>query len=253
MVNLLLVSHSKNLAESAAHMALQMIASGNVKIAAAAGIGEGNQELGTNAMEISEKIQEIFTDEGVLVLMDLGSAVLSTQMALDLLPDEIRSKVVICPAPFVEGAVVAAAQASAGSSLEEVYREAVGSIRSKVDSLKEDEEVPSTAEDKKESQLGKEGQETSEVILTLTNEHGLHARPGVRFVQTASVFDADIQVTNLTTGKGPSSAKSLTAVTFLGALQGHQIKVTATGKQGQQALKALSDLIESNFKEEKAD
>ena len=92
--------------------------------------------------------------------------------------------------------------------------------------------------------------EAEGVILTLENEHGLHARPGVRFVQTASKYDADIMVKNLTTGKGPSSAKSLTAVTFLGVLKGHQIQVTATGKQKDEALKALTELVESKFGEE---
>ena len=246
MVNLLLVSHSKKLADSAADMALQMIASGTVKIATAAGIGEDNQEFGTNAMEIAEKIQEVYTDAGVLVLMDLGSAVLSTQMALSMIPDEMQANVRVCPGPFIEGAVVAAAQASSGSDLDAVYKEAMNSIKPKAEQF--EDEAETGLESAPEAQPAPSG-DTDEITLTVINEHGLHARPGVRFVQTASNFDADIMVKNLTTGKGPSSAKSLTAVTFLGVLKGHQIQVSASGSQKDEALAALKELVESNFGE----
>ena len=247
MVNILLVSHSKKLADSVAEMALQMIGSGSVKIATAARIGEGNQDFGTNAVEIAEAIQNIFTEAGVLILMDLGSAVLSSQMALDLIPLEMKTKVRICPAPLIEGAVVAAAQASSGSDLDSIYREAMDAIKPKEEQLevsneKIQEEIP--IESQPSADISKK-----EIILTMQNEHGLHARPGVRFVQTASNFDADIMVKNLTTGKGPSSAKSLTAVTLLGVLNSHQIKITAEGKQRDEALQALADLIESRFGE----
>ena len=79
--------------------------------------------------------------------------------------------------------------------------------------------------------------------------HGLHARPAVKFVQTAASFDAEIMVNNLTTNKGPASAKSLIAITMLGVMKGHQIQVTATGRQQEEVLKALSDLVENNFGE----
>jgi phosphocarrier protein FPr len=246
MVNLVLVSHSKKLADSVAGMALQMIASGQVKIATAAGVGEDNQDFGTNAVEIAEAIQKVDSKDGVLVLMDLGSAVLSTQMALELLPDEVRTRVRVCPGPFIEGAVVGAAQASAGGTLEQVYNEAFNSIKPKEEQF----EPELTAQPVEKPVDQQEAADTSEVLLTLENEHGLHARPGVRFVQTASGYDADIMVKNLTTGKGPSSAKSLTAVTFLGVLKGHRIQITATGKQKEEALKALTELVESKFGEE---
>ena len=246
MVNILLVSHSKKLADSAADMALQMIASDTVKIATAAGIGENSQEFGTNAVEIAEALQSIYTDAGVLVLMDLGSAVLSTQMALDLIPPEMKDNTRVCPGPFIEGAVVAAAQASTGASLDDIYQEAMQAIEPKVEQFPElKEPAPEPQPAPKDSSAEME----DSVVLTVTNEHGLHARPGVRFVQTASKYDADIMVKNLTTDKGPSSAKSLTAITFLGVQQGHQIRISAEGKQKDEALEALSALIKSKFEE----
>ncbi|MCJ7519267.1 MAG: HPr family phosphocarrier protein [Anaerolineaceae bacterium] len=248
MVNLLLVSHSKNLAESIAKLAQQMIISGAVKISIAAGIGEDNQEIGTNALEIAEAIQDIYSNEGVLVLMDLGSAVLSTEMALDLIPSDMRDKVRICPAPFIEGAIVAAAQASSGSNLEVVYREAMDALKPKYDQLREKiAEVPEEESEKKK--LPSNDDEKKEIVLTIRSVHGLHARPAVKFVQTAAIFDAEIMVNNLTTNKGPASAKSLIAITMLGVIKGHQIQVTAKGQQREEALEALSNLVENNFGE----
>jgi len=248
MVNLLLVSHSKNLAESVVGLAKQMIRSGEVEISIAAGIGEDHQEIGTNAVEIAEAIQDIYTNDGVLVLMDLGSAVLSAQMALDLIPPDICQKVRICPAPFIEGAVVAAAQASSGSSLEVVYREAMDALKPKYDQLREKiTEVPEKESEKKT--LPSNDDEKKEIILTVRSVHGLHARPAVQFVQTAASFNADVMVKNLTTNKGPSSAKSLIAITMLGVMKGHQIQVTAIGQQREEVLKALSNLVEDNFGE----
>jgi phosphocarrier protein FPr len=248
MVNLLLVSHSKLLAESVVGLAKQMIRSGVVEISIAAGIGEDHQEIGTNAVEIAEAIQDIYTNDGVLVLMDLGSAVLSAQMALDLLPSDMCQKVRICPAPFIEGAVVAAAQAGSGSNLEIVYREAMAALKPKYEQL--GEKITETPEEESEKKtLPTNDEDKKEIILKVRNVHGLHARPAIKFVQTAASFDAEIMVNNLTTNKGPSSAKSLIAITMLGVMKGHQIQVTATGRQQEEVLKALSDLVEKNFGE----
>ncbi|MDO9546784.1 MAG: dihydroxyacetone kinase phosphoryl donor subunit DhaM [Pelolinea sp.] len=247
MVNLLLVSHSKNLAESVADLAKQMIVSGAVKISIAAGIGEDHQEIGTNAVEIAEAIQDIYTNEGVLVLMDLGSAVLSAQLALDLIPPDVCQKVRICPAPFIEGAIVAAAQASSGSNLETVYREAMDALKPKYVQVRE--KIADAPEEFEKIMISSDDEEKKEIILTIQNVHGLHARPAVKFVQTAASFDAEIMVNNVTTNKGPASAKSLIAITMLGVMKGHQIQVTAMGQQREEALKALSDLVEDNFGE----
>lgn len=248
MVNILLVSHSKNLAVSTAKLAEQMVTSGAVKINIAAGVGEDHQEIGTNALEIAEAIQKIYTNEGVLVLMDLGSAVLSAQMALDLIPPEITQKVRICPAPFIEGAIVAVAQASSGSNLEIVYRQAMDALKPKYAQL--GEKVTEVLEEESEKKtLPLNNEEKKEIILTIRNKMGLHARPAAKFVQTAASFNAEIWVNNLTTNKGPASAKSLIAITMLGVTKGHQIRITTMGQQREEALEALSNLVKNNFGE----
>ena len=99
-------------------------------IEAAGGIDEPG-ELGTDAVRVMEAIARAGTGE-TLVLMDLGSAVLSAETALDLLDDDARAGVLLCEAPLVEGAVAAAAAARAGASLAEVAAEARNGLAGKV-------------------------------------------------------------------------------------------------------------------------
>src|SRR5262245_55249768 len=103
MVGIVLVSHSHALAVAARDLALG-VSGAKAPIAVAAGAGENHSEFGTNAVEIMEGIQSVMSDEGVLVLMDMGSAILSTETALGFLDESTRAKVRCTGAPFVEGA-----------------------------------------------------------------------------------------------------------------------------------------------------
>ena len=125
MVNLVIVSHCRKLAQGVKELADQMTG-GKVQIAAVGGLidDEGTEHLGTDALRISAAIDQIWTEEGVLVLVDLGSAILSTELALDLLPDERREACLISNAPIVEGAGFAAVEASLHHSLETVNQAA---------------------------------------------------------------------------------------------------------------------------------
>jgi phosphocarrier protein FPr len=248
MVNLLLVSHSKKLVEGVAEMARQMISSEKVKIATAAGVGEDNQELGTNALEIVEAIEEIYTEDGILVLMDLGSAILSTEMAFELIPEEMKANIKICPAPFVEGAISAGVQSGLGSDLETVYREAVNSLSAKIAQVSDDEGEP-YAEEIYPAITPKLEAEVSEVTLTVPCEQGLHARPAVLFVKTINNFDATVMVKNLTENKGPVEANSLISVMLIAARKGDVVHITAEGPQKDEVIAALVDLFDRNFDE----
>jgi PTS hybrid protein len=122
-VGLVVVSHSAKVAEGVVEMAAQMAA--GVRIEAAGGTDEGG--IGTDATLIAEAIAAADSGDGVLVFADLGSAVLYAQLAIDELVDEQRrGSVRIADAPLVEGAVIAAIQASTGSSLDEVAEAARG-------------------------------------------------------------------------------------------------------------------------------
>jgi dihydroxyacetone kinase phosphotransfer subunit len=115
-VSLVLVSHSLQLAEGVRELAGQMT-QGKVKIAVAGGTADGR--LGTDATAIRAAIEDVRGKEGVLILVDLGSAVLSTQMAIEGLADE-GGRVLLSNAPFVEGAVIAAVEASIDKDLDQV-------------------------------------------------------------------------------------------------------------------------------------
>lgn len=117
---MVIVSHSSKVAEGIRDIAQQM--SKEVNIIAAGGTGEG--EIGTDAIKIQAAILETNTGDGVIIMVDLGSAVLSAEIALDFLDEELRKNVRIADAPIVEGAVVAAVQASTGATLDEVIRTA---------------------------------------------------------------------------------------------------------------------------------
>ena len=82
MVGIVVVSHSRPLADAAVELALQMVRGAPPPIAIAAGLDDG--VLGTDAVRVREAIDRVASAAGVLVLMDLGSAVLSAELALDL-------------------------------------------------------------------------------------------------------------------------------------------------------------------------
>ena len=113
MIAFVLVSHSRDVAAGVREMALQMTG-GLVPVIACGGGSDGG--LGTDACAIADAIRSVARDEGVLVLCDLGSAILSAEQALEFLDEKERSGVRIADAPFLEGAVLGAIQASAGSS-----------------------------------------------------------------------------------------------------------------------------------------
>ncbi len=246
MVNLLLVSHSHQLAKGVAELVRQMAPSDTVKIAVAAGIGDNNEELGTNAAEIMEKLIELQSPEGILVLMDLGSALLSTDMALEMLEDDQKANIRMCPAPFVEGAIAAGVQANMGADLEAVYREAMSALLAKQEQI-----APGSAAQVLSAAPtpAAEAEEQSEFTVVVSNASGLHARPAAVFAKTISAYDAKVTVTNLSENKGPLHINGLIAVMLLGAKKGDTLKVQAEGSQKTEVLDALAELFRSNFGE----
>jgi multiphosphoryl transfer protein len=245
MVGLVIVSHSRDLANALLQLTLQ-VAAAQLPIATAGGVGTDRSEFGTDAVEISEAIHSVFSSDGVVVLMDLGSAVLSAQMAVELLPPEIADKVMFCAAPLVEGCIAAAVQISLVSSAQEVCQEASSALLPKQEQLGS----PAPAGAAPAAAPPQPSQpDTLQVTLTLKNQHGLHARPAARFVQLASSFDAELQVRNERSGKGPIPAKSLNRLATLGAVKGDSVTILASGREARAALDALSKLVEDNFGE----
>ena len=116
MVNILLASHSKKLAEGLREILLQMAP--GVEIITSGGDNDGN--IGSNFNEINELIGKYAKDEGLVVFFDLGSSMLNCQMAIDMLDEEKKSKVYLAGTPLIETSVQTAVNASAGQSLDEI-------------------------------------------------------------------------------------------------------------------------------------
>lgn len=267
MVGLVLVSHSARLAEGAVELAREVAGPG-VAIAAAGGLDLPGHPLGTDAALVARAVEQVWGDAGVLVLMDLGSAVLSAEMALELLPSDRRASLVLCEAPFVEGAVAAAVAARLGEPLAEVAAQARGGLAGKSAQLAAPgsapaagappagTQAPATAPPPGQAGPGAEragpgaGQAGAiEARFLVANPLGLHARPAARFVETASRFEATVTAENLTAHTGPASARSLNGVATLGVRQGHEILVRASGREAREAIEALRDLAASSFGE----
>jgi phosphoenolpyruvate---glycerone phosphotransferase subunit DhaM len=127
VVGLVLVSHSEKVAEGLRDMVAQ-VAGDDVRVATAGGTEDGR--LGTSAPRISAALRSVVDTgaDGVLVLLDLGSAALSLELALEELSADERARVRVSEAPLVEGAVLAAVQASIGASLDEVAEAAASGV-----------------------------------------------------------------------------------------------------------------------------
>src|SRR5262245_19015684 len=242
MVGIVVVSHSRALARAAVELAQQMAHGRGVRVAVAAGLDDGT--FGTDAVGIKAAIEELDGPDGVLVLMDLGSAVLSAELALDLLDADMRGRTLLCPAPLVEGLVVAVVAAGSGGPLAEVAAEATAALAGKLSHLTNPVAGPpgiDAAPDEPLPAAALTG------VFVVTNEHGLHARPAARLVGEVRALDATVTLRNLTTRSESVPAGSLSRVATLGALGGHRIEVIAAGPQAREAIEHILALAERGF------
>jgi dihydroxyacetone kinase phosphotransfer subunit len=116
-VSIVIVSHSPEVAKGAADMVREMVGT-EVRVAFCGGNPAGG--LGTDVGAIKRAIESVYGPKGVAMLIDLGGAETNSEMAIEMLSEEMRENVVICDAPIVEGAVMAATEAAGGASLEAV-------------------------------------------------------------------------------------------------------------------------------------
>jgi multiphosphoryl transfer protein len=241
VVGIVVVCHSRALARAAVALAQEMVHGQPVQIITAAGLDDTT--FGTDARQIVHAITAADTGAGVVVLMDLGSAVLSAELALDLLDDDARSRVVLCPAPLVEGLIVAAVAAAGGATRDEVAAEAADALAGKTELLAcatvadhpSDGQVPTACE-----LVG---------AFTVVNPHGLHARPAARIVHEVRTLHAQVQLRNRTTGSAWVPASSLSKIATLGALRGHDIDIRVSGDQARETLERLLALAARGFDE----
>jgi phosphoenolpyruvate-protein phosphotransferase/dihydroxyacetone kinase phosphotransfer subunit len=210
---------------------------GNVNIAVAGGIDDPDNPIGTDPMKVMAAIESVYSEDGVVVLMDLGSALMSTETAVEFLQPEMQENVYLCPAPLVEGTMAAAVQASIGSTVKQVMAEAQDALTAKIQQIAPETEIETASQ---AAQM--QGGETLEIVVP--NKLGLHARPAARFVSTSSQFGSEIQV-NL--GDRTANAKSINQVATLGVRQHDTIVITALGLDAAEALVAIQALADDNF------
>jgi multiphosphoryl transfer protein len=235
VVGIVVVSHSDALAQGVVAVAREM-GGADLALEAAGGTDEPGV-LGTDAERVRAAIDRAMSPDGVLVLMDLGSALMSAEFAVDLLEDP-PGPVVLSEAPLVEGAVAAAAAANGGASLEEVAAEARGALAMKSSQL--------GAPDTTQPAVADAPPADAQTVLAVRNAIGLHARPAARFVETARRFDADVRVAKGPQG-APVKATSLTNVVSLGARFGDTLAVSASGPEADEVLLALAQLADEGF------
>ena len=244
MIGIVIVSHSKNLGEGVRELAMQMTQE-KVPIAVAAGIDAPDNSLGTDTSQIFQAIESVYSDDGVIVFMDLGSAILSTETAIDFFPPHQKENIYLCEAPLVEGVLSAAVQVAGGSDIDGVFYEARNALRAKASQLRIED---TTKEDSETKSIFKES--TQEIVLPVRNRLGLHARPAAKFVSTANKFSSGIFVKNLSKNTDFVNAKSINQIITLGIRHGNKIMIASSGIDAGDSILALKKLIESNFNEE---
>lgn len=226
-VGLVIVSHSAKIAEGVVELAAQMAPS--VAIVAAGGTDDAG--IGTSFDRVQAAFQAADSGSGVVVLCDLGSAVLTAETALDFAEDPERIR--IADAPIVEGAVAASVAAESGAGLEQVLAAAEDQAATAAQAA--DAAASPSAE---APSLG----DAAVLDIELQNEHGLHARPAAELVRAASAYDARVTVNGV-------DAKSMLRVLALGLGKGDTVRFEATGAQAAEALAAIEALAADGFGE----
>ncbi|MEZ0448619.1 dihydroxyacetone kinase phosphoryl donor subunit DhaM [Cellulomonas sp. ICMP 17802] len=228
-VALVLVSHSRGLAQGAVELAEQMAP--GVLLLAAGGMQDGG--LGTSYETVEAALLEATQDgRSAVVLTDLGSAVLTAESVLELLDEDVAARVRLADAPFVEGAVAAAVTAHGGADLAGVLASA--------------EHAGSTFGGAAAAPVPQEAVDADDGVLRATavlrNPLGLHARPAAVVARMLAQYDAKVRVNG-------ANAASVLELMKLGAKQGVELRIESEGPQAAQARDALVSAVEGGFGE----
>lgn len=122
MVGIVIVSHSWKIAEGVRDLAREM-AQNFPGLLTAGGLEDGS--IGTDAQRIASAIREADSGDGVVILADIGSSIMSAETAIELLEDDgVNVNAVIADAPLVEGSICAVVEAAGGGSFDAVLRAA---------------------------------------------------------------------------------------------------------------------------------
>ncbi|OKL53407.1 hypothetical protein BSZ39_09650 [Bowdeniella nasicola] len=268
-VQLVIVSHSARLAEGVIELASQMAP--KVGFHAAGGRDDGG--IGTSFTKVLNAVEQIVdAGDNAALLTDLGSATMTAESVLDFVTDAAR--VALAEGPLVEGAVAAAVVADSGGDLKAV----IAAVADAATSLQSAElgvpaapgapgsaaaadapgtatatagassagASPATSASAASTTADAPAAEVHAADLVLRNDVGLHARPAAALSRLAASFDATITVND-------KPASSVLSLMSLGLGQGATIHLKASGADAKAAVAAITQLVEANFAESKAD
>ena len=235
-VGIVFVSHSEKIAIGLLELARQMAPT--VRLIAAGGTDSAG--IGTSFEKISDAITEADTGDGVVVLCDLGSAILTAETARDFLEESEQHRVRIVDAPLVEGGVAAAVAAEIGGDLDAVVAAAQSAFQPTSKTM-----LPTRHDETGDDALGVDAPLPAAISRTviLINKDGLHARPAAEFVNLASTFSVPITVNG-------TDASSLLSIMSLGLARGSSVQLASTDLSAWPAINALADLLQSGFGED---
>ena len=220
-VGLVVVSHSEKIADGAVELAAQMAP--DVRIIPAGGTDDGR--IGTSIERVMAALEQAAGGDGVVVLTDLGSAVMTAESAVEFVADP--ASVLLADAPLVEGLIAAAVAAQVGADAGAVKEAAEAVYR-----------PPSAPAHPHEHQQPPEAAGDFELV----NQTGMHARPAAKIAGALSGMDAEVTVNG-------ADGASMTELMMLGAVQGTVLHVEASGPDAAKAVDYLGDLIRSGFGE----
>ncbi|MFV0407040.1 MAG: putative PEP-binding protein [Propioniciclava sp.] len=248
MIGIVVVCHSRALAEAAVGFARAVDGDDLPEVLIAAGMDDGS--FGTDASAIRNAILAADSGEGVLVLLDLGSALLSAELSVEFLPSDLAARVRITPAPLVEG-LVAALSAAPGTDLAGVEQAARSAVHAKERHVDGDEPAPPLMVAERAAQP----RPVKSVVwrAPVGNPLGIHLRPAARIVTALADIDAVVEISNASTGAGPAPASSIARITALQLTQGQVLQARIRGPQAAQARQVLADLSASYFGDAHAD
>ncbi|QCO96546.1 HPr family phosphocarrier protein [Arthrobacter sp. 24S4-2] len=221
-VRLVVVSHSEKIADGAVELAAQMAP--DVVILPAGGTDDGR--IGTSLEKVMAALDQAAGEDGIVVLTDLGSAVMTAESAVEFLADP--GAVLLADAPLVEGLVAAAVAAQSGADAAAV-RQAAEAVR----------RAPAPGAPGEAETLGPP-EATGD--FELVNQAGMHARPAAKIAGGLAGLDAEVTVNGV-------DGASMTGLMTLGAGKGSVLRIEAWGPDAAKAVEYVGAMVEAGFGE----
>ena len=231
-VRIVVVSHSEKIADGAVELAAQMAP--DVVILAAGGTPDGR--IGTSLEKVMSALEKAAGGDGVVVLTDLGSAVMTAESALEFAADP--AGVLLADAPLVEGAVAAAVASQGGADVQAVKRAAEAAYGSALSAGAAP--LPSESSVSEGSVTGAGPDFTGD--FELINQAGMHARPAAKIAGGIASLDAEVKVNGV-------DGASMTGLMTLAAGKGSVLHVEAWGADAERAVNYVGGLVQAGFGE----